>query len=441
MTTRWKLFAGLLLAFALVAAACGGDSDTAETTTTEAPAETTTTAAPAETTTTAAPAETTTTAAPAETTLVIWADETRAGVLGPLTEAFTADTGIPVDVQQVGFGDIRNNIQTAAPAGEGADIFIGAHDWIGELQANGVLAQIDLAGRESEFYDVAIGAFSLGGDLYGVPYAIENMALFYNTDLVPEAPTSWDELTAACDALTLTVCIAAPAGDAFANQAFVQGFGGYIFDYTATGFDPTDVGLDNDGAKTGANFLDQAVKDGYLSADVTWDNMNDLFNNSEAAFLWNGPWHLSTVRDSGVNYGVTTFPPVEGSAPIPFVGVQGFMINAFSENQVAAQLFLTDYVATQEAMVALFEAGQRGPAHISSYEAALAADPEVAAFTLVDADPGLLMPNIPEMSAVWGAMGDAFAAIYNQTFEGEVTDASSAMDKAAETVRTTIAEG
>ena len=32
------------------------------------------------------------------------------------------------------------------------------------------------------------------GQLYGVPYASENLGFFYNTDLVPEPPTTWDEV-------------------------------------------------------------------------------------------------------------------------------------------------------------------------------------------------------------------------------------------------------
>ena len=344
-------------------------------------------------------------------------------------------------VELVGFGDIRNNVQTAAPAGEGPDIFIGAHDWIGELQANGILGEVDLAGRESEFYPITVDAFSLDGTLYGLPYAIENLGLFYNTDLVTTPPTTWDELTSICDGLTdLTVCIAAPARDAFANQAFIQGFGGYIFAYDpATGFDATDVGLDDAGAVAGATWLDSAVKAGYLSTDVDWSNMNDIFANGEAAFLWNGPWHLPDIRSAGVPYAVTTFPTIDGNQPVPFVGVQGFMISAFSDQQVAAQLFLTDYVATQDAMVALFEEGLRGPAMITAYETAIADDPEVAAFSETDADPGKLMPNIPEMSAVWGAMGDAFTVIYNQAYEGDVADPAAVMARAAETVRSSIA--
>ena len=138
MTKRFKLLAVLLTVFAMTAAACG--SDTAETAD-----ETTTTAAP--TTTEAAAEEEPEEEAPAEepaeeeeppivradADLVIWADDTRTPVILPLAEAFGAENGITVAVQEVNFGDIRDRLQTAGPAGEGPDVIIGAHDWLGQL--------------------------------------------------------------------------------------------------------------------------------------------------------------------------------------------------------------------------------------------------------------------------------------------------------------------
>lgn len=68
-----------VLAVALLAGACSGDSESdSPTTTTSAPATTTTTSAPATTTTTSAPATTTTTAAPATTTTTV-AEEAETG--------------------------------------------------------------------------------------------------------------------------------------------------------------------------------------------------------------------------------------------------------------------------------------------------------------------------------------------------------------------------
>ena len=174
---NWKLFVGLLLAFALIAAACGDDDDgTADTTaapeTTAAP---TTDAAPETTTTTAAPA-TTTTAAPLPP-LVVWADDKFGAVIGQVAGPFTEETGIEVEITVIDYDDMREQITTQAPAGEGPDVFIGAHDWLGEMVANGIAAPLDLGAAASNVAQVGLDAFSTGGSTYALPYAIEAIAL------------------------------------------------------------------------------------------------------------------------------------------------------------------------------------------------------------------------------------------------------------------------
>ena len=227
-----------------------------------------------------------------------------------------------------------------------------------------------------------------------------------------------------------------------ANQAFVQGFGGYIFRYdTAQGFDTSDVGLDNEAAIDGANWLDQAVKDGYLSSDVESSNLQDVFVSGESAFLWSGPEDVARIQASGVPYDVTTFPPDGDAVPMPLLGVRGFMISASSELQVAAQLFLTDYVATLDAMMSLFEAERRGPAYVPSFEAALDEDPELAIFADVAADPGLLLPNVANAAGVASALRGAFAVIFNQAYEGDLSGPAEVMVEAATRVRASVGGG
>ena len=86
MKSRFTILVGLVLALALVAAACSDDDDTgAEDTTTTAAEETTTTAA--ETTTTAA--ETTTTVAADLAALTVWADDKFAPIITQVAEPFT----------------------------------------------------------------------------------------------------------------------------------------------------------------------------------------------------------------------------------------------------------------------------------------------------------------------------------------------------------------
>jgi arabinogalactan oligomer / maltooligosaccharide transport system substrate-binding protein len=164
-TKRFSLLA-LLAALAMIVAACGGEEAATETTV----AETAETTVAAETTTTAAAETTTTEAAPAAE-LLVWADENRAAVIESVAPAFTEATGVGVTVEIVDFGQIKDQVGVAGPAGEGPDVFVGAHDWTGELAANGAIDPIDLGGKSGDFFEVALDAFNCEGNLYAVPYA------------------------------------------------------------------------------------------------------------------------------------------------------------------------------------------------------------------------------------------------------------------------------
>src|SRR5690606_26478286 len=117
----------------------------------------------------------------------------------------------------------------------------------------------------------------------------------------------------------------------------------------------------------------------------------------DAAMMITGPWALPRIRESGVPYEVSVIPAGTEEAR-PFIGVQGFMINAFSEQQLLAETFLSEFIATEEVMQQLFETGGRPVAYTSVFEAI--EDPDIAAFAAAGEN-GLPMPAIPAMSAVW----------------------------------------
>lgn len=421
-----RRYLALLAVMVMVIAACGGGGAA---TTTGAPA---TTAAQA--TTTAAPA---TTVGPA-VELLIWADEQRTPVIQEVAAAFTEATGVVVTVETKEFGDIRDQMVELGPAGEGADVFIGAHDWTGQLAVSGVAAPIDLGAKASEFEPVSLDAFSYTGQLYAVPYATEAIALYYNTDLVPEPPTTWEEIADICAGLAdIQNCVGVPGGgdapDAYHNYPFISALGGYIFAYDpATGYDPTDVGLDSEGAIAGVTFLQEQVDAGVIGA-TNYDTAKAFFLEGSQPFWMTGPWEVGGLNDqTTVNWSVTTIPTIGGNTAAPFVGAQGFFLSAFTENAVVAQSFLLDYIATQEAQQALYEADPRNPAFTAVLDT-LADDPVAATFA-ASAATGNPMPNIAEMSAVWAPLGENLQLVRN----GEL-DASEAMTVAAQAVRDAVA--
>ena len=366
--------------------------------------------------------------------LTIWADNTRSPILRTVGDAFETEYGVCVAVVEKGFGDIRDDFKVAGPTGEGPDIIIGAHDWLGELVSNGLLAEMDLGDKSAEFLDAAIQGFSYDGALYGMPYATENVALVYNTEIITDVPTTWTGVTELAAQLEADGVVEQgyilQQGDPYHFFPIQTAFGGYVFGVNESGYNAEDVGIDSEGSIAAATWLDEMVKAGHLKADIDWATMHAQFQNGDAAMLITGPWALTQLRESGIPFAVAKLPGETQDAQ-PFLGVQGFMVSAFSEDPLLAQTFLLDFVATEETMQGIFDADPRPSAYLSVREKI--DDPDLIGFAEAGAN-GLPMPAIPAMSAVWSAWGDAETLIFQQSEAPDV-----AFKNAAEQIRTAIA--
>jgi maltose-binding protein MalE len=342
--------------------------------------------------------------------LLIWADDTRAGVIEDLKGPFEDEYGVKITVQQLAVGDIRDQLKIAGPAGEGPDIIIGAHDWLGELVTSGMLAPIDLGDAAADFAPAAISAFSWEGQLYGVPYAIENVGFFYNKDIVETPPATWDEVRS----MSQDIISSGKAKYGFIRMdddpyhffPIQTAFGGYIFGLTDTGdYNAQDVGVDNAGSVASLEFIQGMIKDGLMPSGLDNNAADTLFFDGEAAMYITGPWNIQKGIDNGLNFGIAPIPSgPDGDVGRPFLGIQGFMVSAFSANPLLAQAFLTEWVASEDAQVALYKAGQRAPALLSAQEKV--DDPYLAQLA-VAGEVGQPMPGIPAMSAVWSSWSDA----------------------------------
>ena len=360
-------------------------------------------------------------------TLKIWADDTRTPILLGLADEFLADYNVALEVEDLGrVQDIRAQVIIAIPAGEGPDIFIGVHDWLGAMIESGLVAPIDLGDKRDQFVESNLEAFTYtDGNLYGLPYASENLGFFYNTDLVPEPPTTWDEVLEIGRDLQaegeVQYAIAVATGPLYNALPIQTAFGGYIFGTDENGaWDPNDVGLDSEGEIDAVDWMTNAVDEGLMPDTFDYETAHSLFETGQIPFLMAGPWALDRIRASGVPYAVAPFFPDDG---VPFLGVQGFMVNAFSENALLAQAFLTEFVATEETMQLLYETGLRPSSFIPVLETT--DDPDLKAMGEAGAD-AMPMPNIPEMGSVWSAAdnGITLAVTGQQTPTDAMTDAA-----------------
>jgi arabinogalactan oligomer/maltooligosaccharide transport system substrate-binding protein len=352
--------------------------------------------------------------------LVIWTDDLKIDAVKKIADGFGETNGISVDVQAI--TDTQSNFVTANTAGNGPDVVLGAHDWIGNLVQNGAIDPLQLTPDQLGAYsDVAVKATTYDEQLYGLPYGVESLVLYRNTELVPEAPATLDDAFAAGQALVTAGKVESAfnipigeQGDAYHMQPLYTSAGGYVFGRNAEGdYDPADLGVGGPASLEAAKRI-AAVGEGgskVLSRSVTNDNSIALFAAGKAPFLLSGPWAKGDVEKAGFDYEIQPVPGFKGLGPAkPFAGVQAFFIASKGKNKAFAQEFVTGTMNTPEAMQTMFDMANLPPALTSLQQSAGASDPDLKAY-LDAANAGEPMPAIPQMQSVFEPLGKAYAAI------------------------------
>lgn len=421
----------LALSTLLLAAACGGD------TTPEAPGTGAPTSEPTAEQTSEAPDDNGDAPDGSGAELVIWTDAERQAAIEEQADRFSADTGANVTVVQKNFEDLRNDFIAQVPTGEGPDITVGAHDWLGALVIAGVVDTIDLGDTAGDFETVAIEAMTYDGQLYALPYSIESVALIQNVDLVgEEAPATWDEMIQNAEAAgaerPFVINTAGETGDGYTMYGFQTSFGAPVFVQNDDGSYTNEVGMGGEEGLAFANWLHEngSAGAGHLSTTIDYDINNELFNSGEAAYTVQGPWVIPSYGD--VNIKVNPIPSAGGQPAGPFVGVQGFYLSAQSQNPLLANDFLINYLGSEDGQRALYEADPRLPA-LTAVAEEVAEDEIVAGFLAASQD-GVPMPNIPEMGEVWDFWNAAEAQIINgadpdETWTTMITNLESALSE------------
>jgi len=372
----------------------------------------------------------------AATTLTVWVDTERVDAMKGAVEAYEDKTGVTVKLVGKDNGKIKDDFIQQVPTGKGPDVVMGAHDWLGELSTNGVVAPIELGDSADDYLPVALQASTYEGTTYMLPYAVENIAILRNADLIPEAATSFDDMIAKGKAAGLEtpfVVEQGVEGNPYHLYPFQTAFGAPVFGTDAEGnYDPTDLQIGNEGGFQFATWLGAQGAAGNFNTDITGDIAKTKFTTGEAAFWLTGPWNVSAATDAGINVAIDAVPSPTGEVASPFAGVKGFFVSSESKNKVAANDFLVNYIGTEDVQLDLFKAGNVLPALKVAADTA-ASDPIIAGFQKVGAD-AVPMPAIPAMGAVWQYWGIAEAAIINgedptATWQKLTDDVSAAITK------------
>ena len=340
-----------------------------------------------------------------------------------------------VKYENVGNVDSRGKVSLDGPAGIGPDVFLMPHDHIGNAIIDDICFSLpaDIQQKYTErLLEASIKTCTSDGELFALPISTENIAFFYNLDLLDGKPIpesfeqiiefarEWNNPAINKYALRWQV------DDSYHNYFFLTAFGMELFgpemdDFRFPGFDGVE-------ARRGVEFHN-SLRGFYNvnTADTTWDATVAAFQRGEVPFTITGPWAIGDARKNGINFGVTKLPTIGGNQPRCFSGNIVAAVSSYSKNIPAALAFV-DFLAGEEGAKLQFDLTGKLAAYndISGIEGLrddiyLRGVMEQAPF----ANP---MPVIPEVNQMW----DAMKALFTFTWDGRLS-VKEAQEKAMET--------
>ncbi len=344
--------------------------------------------------------------------LTVWADDTRYSQIQELAKDFTAATKVDVQVVQKSETNMDQEFISQVPTGNGPDVIVMAHDKLGQMVKNGVVSPVDLGDAKSKFSEAAIQGVTYDGKTYGVPYAVESVALVRNNKLTKDTPKTFDEMIASgkkAGSEYPFVVQMSTDGDPYHLYAFETSFGNEVFKQSADGSYTSDLTLGGTGASEFTQWLKAQGAAKTLNPNITSDIAKDAFLKGNAAYMVTGPWNVTAAKAAGLDVSVLPIPSAGGKEAKPFVGVQMFYQSSKTKNQVLVSKFF-QYLETKEAQSKLQELGGRVPA--MTEVANSLSDENLKQFASI-AGNGLPMPAIPAMGSVWDYWGKTEVAIVN----------------------------
>ena len=334
----------------------------------------------------------------------------------------------------VPFADYEKQLTLGMASGELPDLVIldgcGMASFI-EMDLFGDVSDADI--KWDEYLEGPMSSTMADGKHYGIPFATNCTALFYNKDLFdaagiayPDENTTWEDFRKMAQTLTKD------GVTGFGNAATGTDEGTFQclqWLYTAGG-DYQNIGDGMDAYK----LMQEMVTEGSWSKDcVNWtqSDVNNNFTAGNLAMQQNGPWQIPGIEKDApdLNYGVTVLPKKDAGSDQATSILGGENMGAVKQdNMDGAIAFLEYYDQTDVMIEAMKQYGSFPPKTEAAQDSYWTDDPIQKSF-IQQLDTSI--PRGP--SASWPAYSDAI-----QTGFQEVMTSAKTPEKAAEDTQAAV---
>ncbi|WEV57354.1 extracellular solute-binding protein [Ligilactobacillus acidipiscis] len=348
--------------------------------------------------------------ASAKKTVTVSVDKGYKDYINDVKGKFEKDNKVKVVVKTHDALSTLDNLKLDGPAGKAPDVMMAPFDRAGVLGKQGQLATVKLPSGRYNQKDKDL--VTLKGKQYGQPAVIETLVMYYNKDLVSEAPKTFKDLEAMSkdpkyayeNDKTKNVAFLTQWTNFYNAYGVIKAYDGYIFGKNNT--DPKDIGLNNQGGVEGITYMTDWFKNvwpkGMQSTTSNENFITDQFTKGKSAVIIDGPWMAAQYKKSKINFGVASIPTLpNGKEYQAFGGGKAWVVSNYSKNKSMSQKFAA-YLANDNNQQKFYKATQEVPANENARAEVIKNKDDQLTQAVVaqfkSADP---MPNLPEMAEVW----------------------------------------
>ncbi|WP_078550072.1 sugar ABC transporter substrate-binding protein [Litchfieldia alkalitelluris] len=372
--------------------------------------------------------------------LIVWEDIEKGEGIADAIAKFEEENGVTVTVIEKPYAQQIEDLRLDGPGGTGPDVLTMPGDQIGTAVTEGLIKELNVGDDVKSIYtEAAMQAQTVDGKVYGLPKAVETTTLYYNKDLISEEelPQTLEEWYDYSKEVTdgKQFGFLALFDQIYYAQSVMSGYGGYIFGQNEDGsFNADDIGLNNEGAIEGAQFIQKFYDEKLFPSGIIGEQginvIESLFTEGKAAAIISGPWNVDPFTKAGVNFGVAKLPALaNGENMSAFVNVKSYNVSSYSKNAELAEKFVA-FIANEENSKTRYEITKEVPAVAALANDPVVAESEVAKAVAEQSQYSELMPNIPEMNEVWTPADASLQTIATGKAQPE-----EALNQAVETIK------
>lgn len=348
--------------------------------------------------------------ASAKKTVTVSVDKGYKDYINDVKGKFEKDNKVKVVVKTQDALSTLASLKLDGPAGKAPDVMIAPFDRVSVLGKQGQLATVKLSSGRYNQKDKDL--VTVKGKQYGQPAVIETLVMYYNKDLVSEAPKTFKDLEAMSkdpkyayeNDKTKNVAFLTQWTNFYNAYGVIKAYGGYIFGKNNT--DPKDIGLNNQGGVEGITYMTDWFKNvwpkGMQSTTSNRNFITDQFTKGKSAVIIDGTWMAAQCKKLKINFGVAPIPTLpNGKEYQAFGGGKAWVVSNYSKNKSMSRKFAA-YLANDNNQQKFHKATQEVPANENARAEAIKNKDDQLTQAVVEqfksADP---MPNLPEMAEVW----------------------------------------